>query len=110
MNYLFMGKGLLYLHYAYVELESGYLADSLFYRHKIPVKYRGEMVKDGEKYKVMLCKIKKKYQKEFEKALDEIPNKMSLFGHNDYEDFCNSLMKVLKHNHENENQPAITDG
>ena len=70
MNYLYLGKGLRYLQYAYVDLfqDSGYLADSLFYRHKVPVKYGPEMLKDGEKYRVIFCRIKRKYKAEFEKA------------------------------------------
>ena len=96
MNYLFLG-GLFRLNYAYVDLntDSDYVADSLFFRHKVPVKFGDEMVRDGDKYRVIFCKIKRKYRNEFEKALGEISNKMSLLGHNDYEAFCDRLMTQL---------------
>ena len=96
MNYLFLG-GFFRFNYAYVDLntDENYVADSLFYRHKVPVKFGDEMVRDGDKYRVIFCKIKRKYRNEFEKALGEISNKMSLLGHNDYEAFCDRLMTQL---------------
>ena len=96
MNYLFLG-GRFSLNYAYVDLntDTDYVADSLFFRHKVPVFFGDEMVSDGDKYRVVFCKVKRKYREEFEKALKELPNKMSLLGHNDYESFCDSLMNLL---------------
>ena len=95
MNYLFLKSGWLFLKYAYVDLigENGYVADSLFYRHKVPVRFGGVMVKKGEKYRIVLCKIRKKYRKEFEKALAEISNKMYLLGYTDYDAFCATLLQ-----------------
>ena len=72
---------------------SHYVADSLFRRHKVPIKYEHELVKAGEKYRIICCKIKKKYKTEFEKALGEIKNKMYLLGYSDYETFCDTVMK-----------------
>ena len=97
MNYLFCG-GLLFLNYVYVDLntDENYVADSLFYRHKVPVMFGDEMVRDGDKYRLVFCKIRRKYRKEFEKALSEIGNKMSLLGHNDYEAFCVNLMRLIE--------------
>jgi len=96
MNYVALG-GWFFLNYAFVDLESGsgYVADSLLRRHKVPVRFKGDMVKEGEKYRVILCKIRRKYRAEFEKALGEIENKMSLLGYNDYGAFCSELMKKL---------------
>ena len=37
----------------------------------------------------------RKYRKQFEEALAEIPTKMSLLGHNDYDDYCDQLMKRI---------------
>ena len=98
MNYLFLGGRLLYLQYAYVDLntDSAYVADSLFYRHKVPVKFEEELARDGEEYRVIFCKIRKKYKNEFEKALGEIENKMYLLGHNDYGAFCDKLMQIMQ--------------
>ena len=96
-NYLFFG-GLFSLRYAYVDLYtgSGYVADSLFYRHKVPIRHGEERMNDDSKYTVIFCKIRRKYQQEFEKALAEISDKMSLLGHNDYDQFCDWLMGQIE--------------
>lgn len=97
-NYLSF-NGLFWLQYAYVDANTAdgkYVADSLFYRHKVPVKFGDEFEKDGEKYIMIFCKIRKKYKKAFEKALAEIPNKMDLMGFHDYRDFCTRFMQALE--------------
>lgn len=73
------------------------MADSLFYRHKVPVRYGDEMAKNDDEYRVIFCRIRRKHRKEFEKALSEVSNKMSLLGHNDYDAFCAELMQAAKH-------------
>lgn len=105
--YLYLGSWLR-VNYAYIDLntDSDYVADSLFYRHKVRVGFMDEMVRDGEKYRVIFCRIRKKDREAFEKALAEIPNKMNLLGHTDYEAYCEDLMKKIqdmaegKKNHE----------
>ena len=96
MNYLSFG-GLLFLRYAYVDLNvnSGYVADSLFYKRKIPVWVLDEAAKGGEKYRIIRCRILRKDKRQFEAALAEIPTKMSLLGHNDYDDYCDQLTKRI---------------
>ena len=96
MNYVALG-GWFFLSYAYVDLENDgrYVGDSLICRHRVPVRFKGDMVKEGEKYRIILCKIRRKYRKEFEKALGEFENKMSLLGYNDYGAFCREFMKML---------------
>ncbi len=97
MNYLFLGRGLLYLQYAYVDLHINdkYVGDSLFYRHRVPVKFGPEAERDGDKYRIVFCKIRRKYREEFEKALGEISNKMCLLGHADYDTYCAMLMEMV---------------
>lgn len=97
MNYLFFG-GLFRLRYAYADLktETSYVADSLFFRHKVPVKYDQEMANENEKYRIIFCRIRKKDKAEFEKALSEVDNKMCLLGHTDYEAFCHRFMEMTK--------------
>ena len=97
MNYLYLGRSLFGLQYIYVDicLDSGYVADSLFFRHKVPVKYGSEMSREGQKFRLIFCRIRRKHRTEFEKALGEISNKMSLLGHNDYDAFCETLMEYL---------------
>lgn len=101
MNYVRLG-GWVNQYYLYVDrdMDEGYVADSLFYRRKIPVRFEEEMVKDGDQYRVIFCKIRKKYQKAFEEALAEIKNKMSLLGHNDYDEYCSRLMAQLSKDRE----------
>ena len=95
-NFLRLG-GLFRLGYVYVDLNTNdhYVADSLFYKRKIPVQFGDEMYNDGEKYKVIFCKIRRKDRLGFEEALKEISNKMSLLGHNDYDDYCQQLIRKL---------------
>lgn len=96
-NYLFFG-GLFRLNYAYVDLYTGssYVADSLFYRHKIQIRHGNEMRNDETKYCVIFCKIRRKDRQEFEKALAEISDKMNLLRYNDYDRFCAWLMDQIE--------------
>lgn len=93
-NYICFG-GRFYLRYAYADVHN-YFADSLFYKHEIPVRFKDEWVKDGEKYRIIYCKIRKKYKAKFERALLELHNKMLICGYTDYEDYCESIMKALE--------------
>ena len=95
-NFLFFG-GLFRLGYAYVDLnrDKDYAADSLFYKRKIPVRFQDEMARDGDPYRIIFCRIPRKFRKLFEEALEELKTKMSLLGHNDYEDYCRNLMKEI---------------
>lgn len=96
MNYKKLG-GIINKMYMYFDLnvDSGYLADSLFYRRKIPVRFKDEMTHEGDKYRVIFCTVRRKYQKEFEEALEELKTKMSLFGNNDYEEYCDFVMNQI---------------
>ena len=96
MNYICFG-GKFNLKYMYVDIDRNYdyVADSLFYKRRIPVTFKDEMVKPGDKYRIIFCKIKKKYQKQFEEALEELKSKMHLLGYNDYEEYCERLMNEL---------------
>lgn len=96
-NYLFLG-GWLRLSYAYIDLDvdENYVADSLFCKAKIPVKFGQEYSREGDKYRIIFCKIRRKYKDKFEAALEELKNKMNLLGHIDYEEWCNKFMKELE--------------
>ena len=106
MNYIPMDGGLLSKGYLYVDLNvnSGYVADSLFYKRKIPVTFKDEMVKEGDKYRVIFCKIPKKFCRAFEEALEELKTKMYLLGYNDYEDYSENLIRELKEMGEEESR------
>ena len=84
---------------SYVYIDShNYLADSLFYKYEVPVKFGDEMSKNGEDYRLIFCKIKRKYKEKFEKALEELNNKMLLCGYEGYEEFCNKLIDWIESN------------
>lgn len=88
-TYVCLGGGF-FLRYMYFDLNEGegYVADSLFYKRKIRVKFKDEMIRDGDKYRAIFCRIRKKDKAAFEEALEEIGTKMSLLGHNDYDGYC----------------------
>ncbi len=90
-------------HYAYFDAPDN-LADSLFYRHKVRVYFGDEYGKDGTEYKIIFCKIKKKDEDKFLAALGELSNKMILFGHSDYDEFCQETMAMFEKEHEQEDK------
>ena len=81
--------------YVYVDHNS-YLADSLFIQNKIPVKIKGEMVRDDSPYCVVICKVLKKDVMRFEEALLKLKNKMLLVGHMDYEVACDEITQLIE--------------
>jgi len=96
MNYIDLG-GFFYNNYAYIDLNTteNYAVDSLFYKRQIPVKFGEEWSKDGDKYKFIFCKVRKKYKKDMEEAFEELKTKMLLIGNNDYEEYCNNIINLL---------------
>lgn len=95
-HFLYLGNRLK-SHYMYVDLnvDDNYVADSLFYKRKIPVWFSDELARPGDKYRVIFCKIRKKDRQAFEEALCELTTKMELLGHLDYVEYCNNIMKEL---------------
>lgn len=77
-------------YYMYVDT-TGYLADRLFIKHKVPVKFMKEYSKEDAKYAFIFCKITKKDNDNFLKALKELPDTMKLMGNTDYDTFCEYL-------------------
>ena len=94
MNYIYLGRKY-YLHYAYIDTKN-YLADPLFNKNEVWVKFGDEYNKEGENYIVMFCKIKKRDQARFERTMLELRNKMLICGHNDYDEFCEDLFRRMK--------------
>lgn len=81
-------------YFCYIDTEE-YLADALFEKHKVNVKFRDEAYKPGQDYVIIFCKVKKSDVVNFQKALDELKNKMILLGHPDYQTFCEEFCKEL---------------
>ncbi len=67
------------------------LADQIFIKHKLFVRFGQEYEKPGEKYKIIFCKVSKKRVGDFVECMKELEIKMELFGYTDYEEFCESL-------------------
>ena len=94
MNYIAC-HGLLSSKYLYADTRN-YSADSLFNRHKIPVKFSEEFINKDEKYILVSCKVRRKYRAAFKTAMEELSDKMALLGHSDYDQFCEKLFSMLK--------------
>jgi len=80
--------------FAYIDAAEN-LADQLFIKHEVAVDFGPEFGKAGSDYFVIICSIRKKDRQRFLEALKELPNKMLLFGHTDYEEHCASIKKML---------------
>lgn len=84
-----------YKQYMYVDCKN-YLADDLFIKNKITVKFEGDFKKDNSYYIFVYCKVKKKDHDKFIKTLGELKNKMLIMGYSDYESFCEKqINKIL---------------
>lgn len=84
-----------YKQYMYVDCKN-YLADDLFIKNKITVKFEGDFTKDDSDYIFVYCKVKKKDHDKFIKTLGELKNKMLIMEYSDYESFCEKQIdKIL---------------
>lgn len=96
-NYIYLKSSnfLKYRRYMYVDCKN-YLADDLFIKNKITVKFEGDFTKDDSDYIFVYCKVKKKDHDKFIKTLGELKNKMLIMGYSDYESFCEEqINKIL---------------
>lgn len=82
---------LLYSQYMIVDT-SDYLADQLFIRHKVTVRFGKEYAHPQEPYLFIFCRVRKKDEERFLDALQELPNKMMLCGHPNYPYFCEEFL------------------
>lgn len=95
-HYLHLEKfSLLHAYYAYFDVP-GYLADQLFIQHQVRVHFSGEYQKEGKRYVIVLCRVRKKDEKRFLEALGELPRKMLLMGYTDYLEDCTELIEHME--------------
>ena len=66
-------------YYAFVDTEE-YLGDQLFIQQKVEVSFGKEFGKKGNDYLIIFCKVEKKDEKNFLKALDELEKKNAVNG------------------------------
>lgn len=79
-----------YAYYAFLDTDA-YLADHLFIKHQVRVRFREEYVRNDSPYRVIFCQVRKRDQVRFLNALKELPNKMLLLGYADYAKACYTL-------------------
>ena len=84
---------LLYNYYIYFDVDC--CSFSLLYRHKVHPKFKGQATKPDEKYTMLMVRIPRKDAEGFETAMEELPGKMYLCGHSNYESFCRQTMTEL---------------
>ena len=71
MNYIEIRKmSLLYYHYCFVDTNE-YLADGIFYKNRITVRFGAEFVREGASYRFIFCKIYKKDRNIFLQSMEE---------------------------------------
>ncbi len=81
-------------HYAFFDDENQ-SARSLFCRHRVRIRVRGAWKIKEEKYRLIVCDVRRKDVPKFVVAMEELKNKMWLIGNADYEAFCERTMAAL---------------
>ena len=95
-NYLSLERFFL-RHKYFAFLDAGeYLADSLFIKYQVTVKFMQEYARDDSPYLMIFCRIKKQDEGAFLEALRELPNKMLLCGYPDYPAQCHDFMEKIE--------------
>ena len=72
-----------------------HLADQVFIQHKLPVRFKGDYQKNGQKYQFILCKVPKKRRDDFIDCMKALTRKMYLLGHTDYRKFCDQTRDMI---------------
>ncbi len=72
-----------------------YSSRSLLYRHQVWIRVRGAWKSSEEKYRLIVCDVRRKDVPKFTLAMEELKNKMWLIGNADYEAFCEKMMADL---------------
>jgi hypothetical protein len=84
-----------YNEFVYIDVDD-HLADDIFVKNKIPVKFRGDYKHDDKKYVLVYCKVKPKYIDEFLNSLGELKNEMFHNGFADYDMFCKNMLDRIR--------------
>ena len=96
-NYIDFGKcgGGRWKRYMYLDTED-FLLESLLRRDPVRLKFVTWMMKDDEKYRLVMMKVRVKDETKLLKALEDLPGKMLLCGHRDYESHGEELITELE--------------
>ena len=79
--------------FAYMDAADSYCADDLFRKYRVKVKFKREWESPEGKYRVVFCSVPKRQVHLFERAMDELPKKMTLLGYDDYEEVWRKTIK-----------------
>ena len=72
-----------------------YVADKLFIKHKVAVKFKDQMRRPGDPYVIVFCSVRKKDIGKFTAAIDELPEEMRQYGYEDYMEYCNKYEEAV---------------
>ncbi|MBR1711008.1 MAG: hypothetical protein IJ719_19620 [Clostridia bacterium] len=84
---------LFYNYYLYFDIDC--CSFSLLNRHQVHPKFTDQCTKPDEKYTMLIVRIPRRDVAGFEAAMEELPGKMYLCGHSDYESFCKRMEAEL---------------
>ncbi len=87
-------------YFAYFDVPE-FLADELFIRHQVRVRFLREYMKDGEPYMIVMCRVRKRDEARFCEALEELPRKMLLWGYIDYPEYCADKIQQMETQRQN---------
>lgn len=73
-----------------------HLADQLFIKHEVRVRFEREYAKAGCPYLAVFCHVKKKDVPKFLAALEDLKNSMMLCGHPNYIEEISSFMDAME--------------
>lgn len=80
--------------YLYMDAREEYHADSLFRKHGITRMIFGkEWISPDKKYCLIYVWVAKKQAKQFEAAIEEMPDRMRLLGYSDYCEVWESIFR-----------------
>ena len=65
------------------------------YRQQIRIRFERIAFRQGDRYHIVFCNVRKKDAPVFRRIMDELRNKMQLTGYTDYDDYCEKILTVL---------------
>lgn len=86
---------LFWQYFAYIDTAE-YLADRLFIKHCVRIKFLQEYSQQDSSYCIVFARCRKKDFDYATAALHELPNKMLICGHSDYPEVCVELLRKME--------------
>ena len=95
-NYFRINKTAFWFYHFAIADKAEYMADQVFIENGIPVTFGKEFDSPEKKYRIIFVKVRKKYGKEFLKAMRQLESLMLKNGDTDYLDFCKDVQRILR--------------